>query len=84
MCGQETVSEDPYLNGAYAAALVRGAQGDDARYLQIAYTCKHLAAYSVETDRMHGSNANVTDLDLHETYLPAFKACVLAGSQQLM
>ena len=32
---QESVSEDPYLNGAYAAALVRGVQGDDPRYLQV-------------------------------------------------
>lgn len=81
---QETVSEDPFLNGAYAAALVRGAQGDDPRFLQIAYTCKHLAAYSVEADRMHGSDAVVSERDLQETYLPAFKSCVLAGSQQLM
>ena len=33
---QETVSEDPYLNGAYAAALVRSVQGDDPRFLQAA------------------------------------------------
>ena len=81
---QETVSEDPFLNGAYAAALVRGVQGDDPRYLQVAFTCKHFTAYSVETDRMHGSDAVVSDRDLSETFLPAFKACVIAGSAQLM
>ena len=81
---QETVSEDPYLNGAYAAALVRGVQGDDPRYLQVAFTCKHFTAYSVETDRMHGSDAVVCDRDMSETFLPALKACVIAGSAQLM
>jgi hypothetical protein len=33
---------------------------------------------------MHGSNANVSELDLIETYMPGFKACVFAGSQQIM
>ena len=81
---QETVSEDPFLNGAYAAAIVHGVQGDDPTYLQVAFTCKHFTAYSVETDRMKGSNAVVSDRDLAETFLPAFKACVRAGSAQLM
>ena len=51
---QETVSEDPWLSGTYAAAFMRGVQGvneaskDDA-YLAVAATCKHLDAYSLES-----------------------------------
>jgi beta-glucosidase-like glycosyl hydrolase len=86
---EETVSEDPWLAGQYADAFVRGVQGEQLssgtplKYLAAAATCKHLAAYSVETDR-HDMNVNVSELDLHETYLPAFQACVAAGAAQIM
>lgn len=82
---QESVSEDPWLAGAYADAFMRGVQGADptSSYLAVAATCKHLAAYSIETER-HDSNAEVSALDLQETYLPAFQACVAAGSAQIM
>ena len=80
------MSEDPYLNGLYSAALVRAVQGEGggSKYLQVTYTCKHFVAYSVETDRLHRSTALVSKWNLAETYLPAFKACVRAGSAQLM
>ena len=88
---QETVSEDPWLTGQYAAAIVRGMQDPDAegdgdasnKYLAVGATCKHLAAYGIEQDRLD-SNANVTMLDLAETYLPAFEACVAADPAQIM
>ncbi len=88
---QETVSEDPWLTGQYAAAMIRGVQNPDAdgdsdasnKYLAVGATCKHLAAYGIEADRFN-SNANVTMLDLAETYLPAFEACVAADPAQIM
>jgi beta-glucosidase-like glycosyl hydrolase len=50
---------------------VSGVQGPaSGKYLQVAYTCKHLVAYSQEAGRTHGSNAEVSDRDLVETYLP--------------
>eukprot|EP01065_Artemidia_motanka_P023234 TRINITY_DN2771_c0_g1_i1.p1 TRINITY_DN2771_c0_g1~~TRINITY_DN2771_c0_g1_i1.p1 ORF type:complete len:822 (+),score=323.81 TRINITY_DN2771_c0_g1_i1:43-2508(+) len=83
---QESVSEDPFLNGAYAAEFVGGVQGDyrSVGYLQVAATCKHLAAYSQEDGRMGETDAVVTPQDLMETYLPAFRACATAQPQQVM
>ena len=88
--GQESVSEDPWLNGAYAAVWVAGAQRGDHRgaeraagggenaYLQVAACCKHLAGYSVETARKH-FDARIDAHDLSETFLPAFRRCVEEG-----
>eukprot|EP00051_Salpingoeca_urceolata_P013228 m.165245 g.165245 ORF g.165245 m.165245 type:complete len:958 (+) comp17737_c0_seq1:57-2930(+) len=83
---QESGSEDPYFNGRYAVEFITGVQGDyeTEGYLQVAATCKHIVAYSQEAGRMSTSQAVVSQQDLAETYLPAFKACVLAGAQQVM
>ena len=83
---QESISEDPWLNGNYAAAFVGAFQARNATVaatgrsgeLAIAATCKHFVGYSVETDRF-GSNAIVPLQDLHQTYLPPFKRCVERG-----
>ena len=82
---QETVSEDPWLSGQYAVNFIQGVQGHDTAsdYLATAATCKHLDAYSQETNR-HNSNAEVTTLDMMETYLPQFEACINAGATQVM
>ena len=78
--GQETPGEDPFLTSQYVYALIHGLQrGDDDRYLKIAADCKHYAAYDLEnwngTDRFH-FDAQVSDQDLVETYLPAFEMCI--------
>jgi beta-D-xylosidase 4 len=78
--GQETPGEDPFLTSQYVYALINGLQvGDDERYLKIAASCKHYAAYDLEN--WHDVNryifdANVTDQDLLETYLPPFETCI--------
>jgi beta-glucosidase-like glycosyl hydrolase len=44
--------------------------------------CKHFAAYSIENwhgNSRHAFNAQVSERDLEETYLPAFRACVTRG-----
>ena len=145
---QESISEDPYLNGRYSAALVAAFQGleeegdmvlesgirsssnssttttsssssavannanaftsssnnnsdviiaqsirhrrlhspsspaPSRKYLGVAATCKHFAAYSLESAdgyTRHTFNAVVSPRDLNETYLPGFKACVTGG-----
>ena len=78
--GQETPGEDPYLTGEFAIAFVRGMQeGEDPRYLKTAADCKHFAGYDLENwngyDRS-SYNANISALDLVESYLPSFEACV--------
>lgn len=78
--GQETPGEDPYLISEFMISLVRGLQeGEDPRYLQIAADCKHYVAYDLEiwkgVDRFH-FDAQVSDQDFVETYLPTFEACM--------
>eukprot|EP00045_Choanoeca_perplexa_P017535 m.256312 g.256312 ORF g.256312 m.256312 type:complete len:928 (+) comp17563_c0_seq3:1517-4300(+) len=89
---QESVSECPWINGKYAVQFVRGIEqrdnADGNGYLKVSTTCKHLAAYSLEKSQgvdRHHFNAVVSRLDLYDTYLPAFRACVELGrAQQVM
>ena len=73
--GQETPGEDPKLSQIYGRAYVRGLQGEDPNFLKVSACCKHFAAHSVEEGR-GGFDSVVTEQDLADTYLPAFKTCV--------
>jgi len=80
----ESPGEDPYLNAEYAVATVQGMQQLAAApwALKTAACCKHFAAYSLERwegHSRHSFDAQVSDADLAETYLPAFEACVKRG-----
>lgn len=82
--GQETFGEDPFLSGSMGAAFIKGMQGNDPKYLKTAACAKHFAVHSgPEADRHH-FNAVVSDKDLYETYLPAFKMCVDADVEAVM
>ncbi|WP_445736599.1 glycoside hydrolase family 3 N-terminal domain-containing protein [Mariniflexile sp.] len=82
--GQETYGEDPYLTGQIGASFIHGMQGDDPTYLKTAACAKHFAVHSgPEADRHH-FNAIVSQQDLYETYLPAFKTSVDAGVEAVM
>ncbi|HUB78699.1 MAG TPA: glycoside hydrolase family 3 C-terminal domain-containing protein [Bryobacteraceae bacterium] len=77
--GQETYGEDPYRTGRMAVAFVTGMQGDDAHYLKVVATPKHYAVHSGPEPLRHTFDANVSEYDLVNTYLPAFKAAVTEG-----
>jgi beta-glucosidase len=77
--GQETYGEDPYLSARLGVAFVKGLQGDDQHYLQTVATPKHFAVHSGPENLRHHFDAVVSEQDLHMTYLPAFKACVIEG-----
>jgi len=77
--GQETYGEDPYLTSRFGVAFVKGMQGDDPKYLKTVATPKHFAVHSGPEAERHGFNAVVDERDLRETYLPAFKACIVEG-----
>ncbi len=77
--GQETYGEDPFLTGRMGVAFVKGLQGDDPRYLKLVATPKHFAVHSGPESLRHEFNAVVSEKDLRETYLPAFKECVVEG-----
>lgn len=76
---QETYGEDPYLTSRMAVAFVKGLQGDDPRYLRVVATAKHFAAHSGPEAFRHNFDSRVSEKDLRETYLPAFKSCVVEG-----
>ena len=74
--GQETYGEDPYLTSKIGVAFVKGLQGDDPTYLKTAACAKHYAVHSGPEEIRHTFNAEPSQQDLYETYLPAFEALV--------
>jgi beta-glucosidase len=77
--GHETYGEDPYLTGRLGMRFVQGMQGSDPRYLKTVATAKHYAVHSGPEPQRHEFNALVSERDLRETYLPAFRTLVKEG-----
>lgn len=82
--GQETYGEDPFLTSELGVAFVQGLQGDNPEQLKTAACAKHFAVHSGPEEFRHSFNAITNMKDLHETYLPAFKALVDAGVESVM
>ncbi len=81
--GMETYGEDPYLTGLLGMAVVRGLQGDPDSPVLKAHACaKHFAVHSGPEWNRHSFNAEVSERDLRETYLPAFKDLVTKAHVQ--
>jgi beta-glucosidase len=77
--GHETFGEDPYLTSRLGIAFIKGLQGNDQKYLKAAACVKHYAAHSGPENERHSFNALVSEKDLRETYLFAFKECIKEG-----
>jgi beta-glucosidase len=77
--GQETYGEDPFLTGSLAVAFIHGMQGDDPHYFKVIATAKHFAVHSGPEPLRHTFDAQPSETDLDETYLPAFRAAVVEG-----
>ena len=77
--GHETYGEDPYLTGEMGKEFVLGLQGDDPTYLKVVATAKHYAVHSGPEPLRHGFDVNISERDLRETYLPAFRTLVVDG-----
>ena len=81
--GMETYGEDPYLTGQLGMAGVRGLQGPEDAELLKAHACaKHYAVHSGPEWNRHSYDAEVSERDLRETYLPAFKDLVTKARVQ--
>lgn len=80
--GQETYGEDPYLTGRMGVAFIKGLQGDHPKYLKVVATPKHYAVHSGPEPMRHSFDARVSQKDLRETYLPAFKECIKEGKAE--
>ena len=76
--GQETYGEDPYLTTQMGLAFVDGLQGH-GKHLKSAACAKHFAVHSGPEELRHEFNAEVSEKDMRETYLPAFEALVKEG-----
>ncbi|MDR2086858.1 MAG: glycoside hydrolase family 3 C-terminal domain-containing protein [Dysgonamonadaceae bacterium] len=77
--GQETYGEDPFLTATLASNFVQGLQGNDPHYLKAAACAKHFAVHSGPEHNRHSFNARVSNYDLWDTYLPAFKTLADVG-----
>ncbi|MCL2776200.1 MAG: glycoside hydrolase family 3 C-terminal domain-containing protein [Oscillospiraceae bacterium] len=74
--GQETYGEDPFLTSMMGKNFVEGLQGSDKTYLKAAGCAKHYAVHSGPEPLRHKFDVSVSNYDLWDTYLPAFKQLV--------
>ncbi len=77
--GQETYGEDPFLTSSLGTAYIQGLQGDDPKYFRTIATPKHYAVHSGPEATRHMADVDLTDHDLWDTYLPAFRAAITQG-----
>ena len=77
--GQETYGEDPFLTARLGVAFIRGLQGDDPKYVKAMACAKHFAVHSGPEPERHRFDAEPSERDFYETYLPQFEAAVREG-----
>ncbi|MDE6071891.1 MAG: DUF4886 domain-containing protein [Muribaculaceae bacterium] len=81
----EGYGEDPYANGVFGAASVRGYQGKNlADSVSIAACLKHYVAYGASEAGRDYVYTEVSPQTLWDTYLVPYEMCVKAGAQTLM
>ncbi|MFD2727832.1 glycoside hydrolase family 3 N-terminal domain-containing protein [Enterococcus camelliae] len=81
----ESSGEDPRLAARLTAAYVRGYQGeslDDPN--KIASCVKHFVGYGAAKGGRDYNEANLSDVELYQNYLPAFQQAIEAGAKFVM
>ncbi|KRG62974.1 beta-glucosidase [Stenotrophomonas terrae] len=83
--GAEGAGEDVLLSCEFAAARVRGFQGDDLKADDsLLATPKHFAAYGAVAAGMEYAQVDISPQTLRDVHLPPFKAALDAGALSLM
>ena len=83
--GAEGAGEDVLLSCEFAAARVRGFQGDDLKAADsLLATPKHFAAYGAVAAGMEYAQVDISPQTLRDVHLPPFKAALDAGALSLM
>lgn len=81
----EGAGEDPYLGSLIAKARVMGFQGKGLGNTNAVMACvKHFAAYGAAVGGRDYNSVDMSLRQLHETYLPPFKAAAEAGAATFM
>ena len=82
---EETFGEDPVLSAQLGAAMVAGMGGGDLNNdCSVISTLKHFLAYGIPEGGHNGSATVTGTRDLHQNFLPPFKAAVDAGALSIM
>jgi len=81
----EGFGEDPYLGGNFAAAKVKGFQGENGLdKTQIAATSKHYIAYGGAEGGRDYNSVDISERTLREVYLPPFHSAVQNNVASIM
>lgn len=83
----ESPGEDPYMNGRYTAAMVKGFQEglrETGAHKGLASCVKHYAAYGAPEGGRDYNTVDMSERRLRQEYLPAYKAGVEAGCEMIM
>lgn len=81
----EGAGEDPYLGSLIAKARVKGFQGKGFGNTDALMACaKHFAAYGAAVGGRDYNSVDMSLRQLHEVYLPPFKAAADAGAATFM
>jgi len=81
----EGAGEDPYLGSLIAKARVKGFQGRGLGQTDAVMACaKHFAAYGAAVGGRDYNSVDMSLRQLHEVYLPPFKAAAEAGVATFM
>ncbi|WP_367614614.1 beta-glucosidase BglX [Shouchella miscanthi] len=82
----ESTGEDPLLNSLFAAATVRGLQGKDSLIAndRVGACVKHFAAYGLAEGGRDYNTVDLSERELRDKHLPAYKAALEAGVKLVM
>jgi beta-glucosidase len=83
----ETFGEDVYLASEMGKQVIDGYEGDEndvTNPKKVAATVKHFFGYSIPNSGKDRTPVYISEMELRERHLPAFKAAIDAGTHSLM